>query len=303
MKYFSQAAEQGWVEGQLQLGNMYYNGIGVKKDYRQAVKYFTCASQSGHVMAFYNLASMHATGAGGMRSCNTAAELFKNVAERGKWSMMFMDAYDSYRAGDLKTALLKYYYLAELGYEVAQSNVAYVLEKGEQTWFSQNETFARALLQWSRAASQGYAVARVKVGDYHFYGYGTKVDYDTSALHYRMASDQQNNPQAMFNLGYMHERGFGLKEDIHLAKRFYDMAAEASPDAHFPVTLALLKLSMHFLAEWLQNNYKFWESIAPLERLKLLTLQTLGPDWDMYLITLLAVLLGGLLLFRRTLRR
>lgn len=44
--------------------------------------------------------------------------------------MMFMDAYDSYRTGDLDTALLKYYYLAELGYEVAQSNVAYVLEKG-----------------------------------------------------------------------------------------------------------------------------------------------------------------------------
>lgn len=58
----------------------------------------------------------------------------------------------------------------------------------------------------------GYAVARVKVGDYHFYGYGTKVDYDAAALHYRTASDQQNNPQAMFNLGYMHEQGFGLKE-------------------------------------------------------------------------------------------
>ena len=24
MKHFSQAAEQGWVEGQLELGNMYY---------------------------------------------------------------------------------------------------------------------------------------------------------------------------------------------------------------------------------------------------------------------------------------
>ena len=145
-------------------------------------------------------------------------------------------------------------------------------------------------------------MARVKVGDYHFYGYGTKVDYDTSALHYRMASDQQSNPQAMFNLGYMHERGFGLKEDIHLAKRFYDMAAEASPDAHFPVTLALLKLSFHFMGEWLQNNYKFWE-FAPVERIKLFTLQKLGPDWDMYLITLLAVVLSALLLFRRTLRR
>ena len=27
LKYFSESAEQGWVEGQLQLGNMYYSKI------------------------------------------------------------------------------------------------------------------------------------------------------------------------------------------------------------------------------------------------------------------------------------
>ena len=58
----------------------------------------------------------------------------------------------------------------------------------------------------------GYAIARVKVGDYHYYGLGTKVDYEAAALNYRLASDQQANPQAMFNLGYMHEQGFGLKK-------------------------------------------------------------------------------------------
>ena len=35
----------------------------------------------------------------------------------------------------------------------------------------------------------------------------------------------------MFNLGYMHELGHGMRQDIHLAKRFYDMAAETSADA------------------------------------------------------------------------
>ena len=44
--------------------------------------------------------------------------------------MMFMDAYDSYKAGDVETALYKYYLLAELGFETAQSNVAYILDKG-----------------------------------------------------------------------------------------------------------------------------------------------------------------------------
>lgn len=59
---------------------------------------------------------------------------------------------------------------------------------------------------------QGYAVARVKLGDYHYYGYGTSVDYETAAAHYRLASEQQHNAQAMFNLGYMHEQGLGLKQ-------------------------------------------------------------------------------------------
>ena len=31
-------------------------------------------------------------------------------------------------------------------------------------------------------------------------------------MHYRMASEQQNNAQAMFNLGYMHEYGIGMKQ-------------------------------------------------------------------------------------------
>lgn len=69
----------------------------------------------------------------------------------------------------------------------------------------------------------------------------------------RMASDQQHNAQAMFNLGYMHEQGLGMKKDIHLAKRCYDLAAETSDDAKVPVALALLKLQWHFKIESLKD--------------------------------------------------
>lgn len=127
---------------------------------------------------------------------------------------------------------------------------------------------------------QGYSVARVKLGDYHYYGYGTSVDYETAAAHYRLASEQQHNAQAMFNLGYMHEQGLGLKQvrkccvilfwylvkfrklylffsfppqDMHLAKRFYDMAAEANVDAQIPVALALAKLALLFSLKYLEE--------------------------------------------------
>lgn len=44
---------------------------------------------------------------------------------------MLTEAHEAYRAGNIDTALLKYALLAELGYEVAQSNVAYILDHGK----------------------------------------------------------------------------------------------------------------------------------------------------------------------------
>ncbi|KAL0126931.1 hypothetical protein PUN28_005336 [Cardiocondyla obscurior] len=291
LQYFSQAAEQGWVDGQLQLGNMYFSGIGVRRDYKMANKYFNLASQSGHVLAYYNLAQMHAAGTGMMRSCPTAVELMKNVAERGKWSDQLMVAHTDYREGRVNEAFLNYALFSEMGYEVAQSNAAFILDRGEADILSEEEGLVRALALWARAAAQGYSAAQVKLGDAHYYGRGTKVDYEAAAGHYRSASDQQHNAQAMFNLGYMHERGLGLAKDRHLAKRCYDLAADASPDARIPVALALIKLSFLFGFDYLQE----FSLVDQLDKWD----QLLGQNWDLYLIGFLTGILSLIIYFRR----
>lgn len=58
----------------------------------------------------------------------------------------------------------------------------------------------------------GSTVARIKLGDYYYYGLGTSVDYEQAIQHYRVAGEQQSNAQAMYNLAYMHEVGLGLKQ-------------------------------------------------------------------------------------------
>lgn len=284
-EYFEAAAKKNWVDGHLQLGIMYHKGLGVKKNYRQALKYFQLASQSGHVLGFYNLAQMHATGTGTIRDCRIAVELLKNVAERGHWGEKFMQAYQDHREGNARASFVKYAFLSELGYEVSQSNAAFILDREElSSLFPRNESYKRALMYWARSASQGYVMARVKLGDHHYYGQGTKIDYETAASHYRIASDQLNNAQAFFNLGYMHERGLGLKKDIHLAQRYYDLAAEASDEAQVPVALVKLKLSV----------INFWDSLKLME-----FLDFMSEDWDVYVITFLLVMLAGLLVTRR----
>ncbi|XP_017471962.1 PREDICTED: protein sel-1 homolog 1 [Rhagoletis zephyria] len=291
LNYFTQAADQGWVDGQLQLGNMYFTGNGVKTDYKLALKYFNLASQSGHVLAYYNLGIMHTYGMGMLRSCPAAVEFFKNVAERGRWSTNMMHAYSDYKNHRFNEAYMQYALLAELGYEVAQSNSAFLLDRGDVSIFhDRHEELIRAFYYWKRAAGQGYSAAQVKLGDYYYYGWGTNVDFETAASLYRKASEQQYNAQAMFNLGYMHEQGLGMKKDWHLAKRLYDLAAETNADAKVPVAIALLKLQMLSKIEAIkQSPYKF---IFYMD-------ENIAANWDLYMITILTLLLGFIMYTRR----
>ena len=65
-----------------------------------------------------------------MHNAPHPTQLFKNVAERGKWSLMFTEAQQLYSLEELDSALMMYLMLAEMGLEVAQTNAAYILERG-----------------------------------------------------------------------------------------------------------------------------------------------------------------------------
>eukprot|EP01135_Chromosphaera_perkinsii_P000357 Nk52_evm4s78 gene=Nk52_evmTU4s78 len=272
VKYFQKAADGKNADGKLNLGNMYYNGLGVAKDFKKAFSLFQEASEQGHSLAVYRLGTMYYSGIGAPRSCELASRLFKNVAERGPWSFILEEAAKDFKNGKTWPALVKYSYMSELGYEVAHSNAAFILDQQLVPSLESKEAFARALMGWRRAASQGSIEARVKVGDYYYYGLGTKADFSVASEHFAIAADDSGRydigtssnsyivsaeksmrSQALFNLGYMHEYGLGLSEDLHLAKRFYDRAAEGNMDASIPTSLALLKLRGR---TWLRNLFK-----------------------------------------------
>ncbi|TKR70088.1 hypothetical protein L596_022156 [Steinernema carpocapsae] len=286
---FYNAAEQGWVDGQLHLGYMYFNGLGMKRDLKAAVQFFQKAAQSGHVLAYYNLAQMHAKGTGVARNCPIALEYYKNVAERGRWADKLMEAYQLYKDRQVDQALFKYMFLAEVGYESAQTNVAYILDREQSpiiALFERDESLQRAINYWRRSASQDYAYARLKLGDYYYYGLGTEASMEEAANQYKIAADHHNLAQAMFNLGYMHESGLGMDKDIHLAKRFYDRAAQTHTDAVVPANLALFKLGFRFLMEYFRSVKIF-----------VVAEELIGPDWDIFLGGVIAGLILVLTFF------
>jgi SEL1 protein len=292
-RMFSAAAEQGSVEGQFYLGYMHYKGFGNIRDHKTAAKYFQLASQSGNLLAIFNLAQMHSSGIGVTRSCPLAVELYKTVAERGRWTGKFMDAYSKYQLGAVDEAAFDYMLLGELGYEIAQTNFAHIVEenaKTQQLFHTEVEAYKWALLSWQRSANQQYPFARVKLGDFNYYGLGTNIDYSAALNHYKIAADNHHSAQAMFNLGYMHEQGLGLDKDLHLAKRYYDLAAETSIDAIVPVALAMVKLRAIFFMDYMKDNFA-WHSalIVFLD-------STLGPHWDFFVMSVLLAIIPYLLL-------
>lgn len=62
-------------------------------------------------------------------------QLYKNVAERGKWGEKLMEAHHQYRDFRYNEAFIAYALMAELGYEVAQSNAAFMLDRGNYYYY------------------------------------------------------------------------------------------------------------------------------------------------------------------------
>jgi len=206
------------------------------------------------------------------------------VVERSRYGLLLQQGYDLYSSGDVEGALQRYSKAAEMGFDVAQINVAWLYDTSLE---KEEGRLEKAFEYFRKAAEQKSAAAHLKMGDYYYYGMGTKADHNKAAAFYRVASEMRS-PQATFNLGYMHQHGLGIPQDFYLAKRYYDLTADYNPDAYVPALLALFGLLLHFV----------WHEYHTMD-----TLHFIGYAWDTWLILLLSFALVATLLLRHRLMR
>ena len=107
-------------------------GIG---DADVAAQYFELAVRNGDgFQAFYYLAELNAHAVARPDLCPVAVAFYKIVAERGDWDHeVWWEAERAWIRGDKQRALLGYWMMAERGYEAAQNNVAWILDRGQCT--------------------------------------------------------------------------------------------------------------------------------------------------------------------------
>ncbi|KAF9110063.1 ERAD-associated protein [Mortierella sp. AM989] len=277
IKYFKKAASLNYPDAQVNMGLIYLND---PKHHLVAYEYFVSAAKHQNFQAIYHLGEMYFYGLGVNKKCDEAARYFKYVAERGDWGdTLFPDSYDAYQAGDIEYAAIGYLQAAERGFDVGQSNFAWILDRELPTSHyltsltspsrtalaaisesalvnlgTPSRLLEMALVYWTRAANLGDVDARVKMGDYYFAGIGTEVDYKKATVCYQVAAEVEHSAMAMWNLGWMHENGVGVAKDFHLAKRWYDMSLVTNQGALLPVSLSLLKLNAKYIWNYLTGG-------------------------------------------------
>ena len=149
-------AEDGNSSAQVNLGVMYYEGLGVPRDYEEALKWYKMAALKGHAEAEYNLGLAYAQGRGTPADQREALRFYRQSAERGYLPAQMM--------------LAKMYYEGQ-GVAVNHAEAA--------RWYRQ-------------AAYQGFPIAQYMLGTLYATGQGVGKDLVQAHLWLTLAGSQGN---------------------------------------------------------------------------------------------------------------
>jgi TPR repeat protein len=189
MRWYREAADQGYSAAQVGLGFIYYYGHGVPQNYGEAMRWLHKAAEQGNAVAQNTLGVMYINGQG----------VSQNYAEGLEW----------YRKA------------ADQGFATAQTNLGAMYFLGQGV--SQN--YSEAMKWYRKAADQGNADAQNTVGAMYESGHGVMQDYAQAANWYRKAAEQDNDV-AQHNLGVLYHDGHGVPQDYAEAAEWFRRAAD-----------------------------------------------------------------------------
>lgn len=247
------------------------------------------ASNASHTEALYHWLNLVEQGATARRgivySCNHEVLLYRTFLSKREVSDHFFPhlrwAFNEFRYGRFKNALLGYAIAAEMGSPNAQASAAYLLYQTQPLLsLKPKKTFTQkrmdVAIRYLERASQSHTNidATILLGDIYFNGVPSaniSVDYNRAFTYYMNAA-QSLSSHACYNLGYMYEYGLvpvNNSVDYFMAKRFYDASLQKLKDRagakkaninSVPLNLALLRLRLKYLFTHKKVESKGWFS-------------------------------------------
>jgi TPR repeat protein len=225
VKWYRKSAEQGDAHGQGGLADMYYHGYGVDKDYVEAIKWYRKSAEQGDAMSQFDLGIMYENGYGVDKDYVEAVKWYRKSAEQGnagaQINLGFMYSKGYGVDEDYVEAVKWYRKSAEQGNANAQNNLGFMYENG----YGVVRDYYEAVKWYRKSAEQGDADAQNGLGGMYYNGEGVVRDYYEAVKWYRKSAEQ-GDAKAQHNLGMMYENGYGVVRDYYEAVKWYRKSAE-----------------------------------------------------------------------------
>lgn len=221
----SESSSYETPEEDFRRGLRYEMGAGYPKDTVEAVKWFTLAAQKGFVDADVTLGFCYEHGMGVPKNQNEAVHWYRKAAEEGSAKAKYLLA-ECYIAGNgvekdpvkAKSLLLD---SADHGYAQAQNDIAWTYCNGVLS----DRDLQLGLTWYKKAADQGLAASQLALGEMYIDGLGTEKN-PALAFSYLEKSANQGNLEALYNLAYLYEHGRGVEQNKSTAISYYKKSAE-----------------------------------------------------------------------------
>jgi TPR repeat protein len=185
VKMWTYAASEGDMQAQYNLGIVYSQGQGVKKDMKKAMDFYMKAADGGSVHAMVN-----------------AGHHYENTNQPAKGVALYKKA-------------------ANLGYAMAQYNLGnnYLYGQGVK------QSYADAAHWFEKAALQGYREAQANYANILNNGYGAVEVNVLEAEKWYLCAANQGDAMAMCSLGKMYMRGRVIPVNMAKAKYWFKKSA------------------------------------------------------------------------------
>jgi len=208
------------------LGSFLYDGIGVAKDEKEAVKWYTKSAEQGDASGQQLLGWCYANGAGIAKNEKEAVKWYRKSAEQGDadGQRLLGWCYENGKgvAKDDKEAVKLYTKAAEKGDGTAQSNLGWCYTNGAGIAKDEKE----AVKWYTKAAEQGDADGQRLLGWCYENGKGVAKD-DKEALRWYLKAAEGKQVWSMGQLARMYEEGRGTDKNPTEAFRWWNRQAEA----------------------------------------------------------------------------
>lgn len=260
LRCYSLSATLGNPFAQHRLAHMNLQSLGTNRNCNTAAVYFRAVAEKG--VWSQTLGRAHEAYTNGLKY--DALQGFAEMAAIGYESAQFNAAYILSRCEGLSCPPLR---TLPLSVSAESTRMEHADSEGQDQGpsdgesllqgigeFSSSECQKRALMLFGLSAFERNPEAFLQLGDFYYYKKGrkgAKVDvmqgdngHKEAAVYYHKAADLRQ-AHALFNLGLMYEVGDGVDQDFHLAKRYYDLAAEVDQRARIPRDIAVWMLSSH----------------------------------------------------------